>query len=126
MSLVALVAAGCAAFPPAGSHEADRQLVIRVAEFLRADDHEAEQRLPSLADRQPAELESALRTVLSGPPLWGEASPKTGLLPDRPIEVEGVTRRYGLYVPPAYQPTRSYPLIICLHGAGFDGDTYLE
>jgi len=126
VTLIVLVTAGCAAFPPARPHEADRQLVIRVAEFLRADDHEAEQRLPSLAGRQPAELESALRTVLSGPPLWGEASPKTGLLPNLPIEVEGVTRRYGLYVPPTYQPTRSYPLIICLHGAGFDGDTYLE
>jgi predicted esterase len=123
---MALVTTGCAAFLQARSHDADRQLVARVAEFLRADDHEAEQQLPSLAGRRPAELESAIRTVLSGPPLWGELPPKTGKLPNLPIEVEGVTRRYGLYVPPSYQPARSYPLIICLHGAGFDGDTYLE
>jgi predicted esterase len=33
---------------------------------------------------------------------------------------------YGLYVPETYGPSRKYPLIICLHGAGFDGDTYLD
>ena len=34
--------------------------------------------------------------------------------------------RYGLYVPPSYRPSRPYPLILCLHGAGFTGDTYLD
>jgi pimeloyl-ACP methyl ester carboxylesterase len=101
-------------------------LAARVAEYLRADDREAGRILPLLVSHPPAELESALHQVLSGPLLWQEETPETGLLPNRPIEVDGTTRRYALYVPPSYQPTRSYPLILCLHGAAFNGDSYLE
>lgn len=130
--LAALAATGCAAVIPSPHHSPtphtsnDGRLIASVAEYLRADDHEAGQLQPSLASRPPAELESALDQVLSGPPVWGDKTPKTGLLPNLPIQVDGTTRRYGLYVPPSYQPVRGYPLIICLHGAGFNGDSYLE
>lgn len=121
-----MAAGGCAATLPSRPHQADAQLTARVADFLRAGDRDAGRLLPLLSSRPPAEVESALREVLSGPPLWEEAQPNTGLLPGRSIDVDGVMRRYGLYVPPSYQPARSYPFIICLHGAGFDGDAYLE
>jgi predicted esterase len=50
----------------------------------------------------------------------------TGHLPSQIIRVNGELRRYGLYIPPNYDSTRAFPLIICLHGAGFDGDSYLD
>jgi pimeloyl-ACP methyl ester carboxylesterase len=136
--LAALAATGCAAVVPATDHSPvphssptsrssnDSRLAARVAEYLRVDDQEAGRILPSLVNRPPAELESVLDQVLSGPLLWEDEPPKTGLLPNLPIQVDGTIRRYGLYVPPSYQPARSYPLIICLHGAGFNGDSYLD
>lgn len=49
-----------------------------------------------------------------------------GIQPDQPISVHGHVHRFGLYVPPSYDPARSYGLIVCLHGAGFTGDSYLK
>jgi dienelactone hydrolase len=50
----------------------------------------------------------------------------TGLQPGQPAQVRGRAYSYGLYVPETYLPTKAYALVICLHGAGFTGDAYLE
>ena len=39
---------------------------------------------------------------------------------------EGVLFGYALYVPSGYQPATAYPLVLCLHGAGFTGEAYLD
>lgn len=44
----------------------------------------------------------------------------------RPVRVRGRTYSFGLYVPDSYRPTKDYGLVVCLHGAGFTGDSYLE
>ena len=49
-----------------------------------------------------------------------------GLQSSVPMHVHGHTFRYGLYVPSNYEPSKPYALVICLHGAGFTGDAYLE
>ncbi|MDE3018061.1 MAG: hypothetical protein KGI53_03495 [Nitrospirota bacterium] len=49
-----------------------------------------------------------------------------GLQPSLPVMVRERTFRYGLYVPPTYSPAKDYALVLCLHGAGFTGDAYLE
>ena len=49
-----------------------------------------------------------------------------GRQPSQSILVRGNQMSYGLFVPPSYDPTKSFPLIVCLHGAGFTGDSYLE
>ena len=49
-----------------------------------------------------------------------------GLYPNVPVQVRGKTQGYGLYVPSSYGPDTSYPLVICLHGAGFTGASDLE
>ena len=54
------------------------------------------------------------------------ASQTVGLQPGVPLRVHGRTFRYGLYVPATYEPSKAYALVICLHGAGFTGDAYLE
>ena len=100
----------------------------QVRDYLRADGPEAERRLAPLATRSPAELERALRRLLADPSFWRSSgvSPATGLLPGQSIQVGNRTHRYGLYVPSSYRPERAYPLMLCLHGAGFNGDSYLE
>ena len=54
-----------------------------------------------------------------------EAAP-VGMLPNQPVRVRGRILSYGLFVPPAYDPEVAFPLVVCLHGAGFTGDSYLE
>jgi len=46
--------------------------------------------------------------------------------PHLPIEVHGLDHSFGLFVPASYKPEKSMPLVVCLHGAGFTGDAYLE
>lgn len=120
--LVLLSLVACARLPAAGE-AGPSDLSDRVGAYLRADEEMAQNLLPDLARRPVSELESALRSALAAP--RGQDAP-TGMLPDRPIEVSGHPLGYGLYVPESYVPSRPYPLIICLHGAGFSGDSYLE
>jgi dienelactone hydrolase len=54
------------------------------------------------------------------------AAQSVGLQPGVLLRVRSRTFRYGLYVPLSYDPSKSYALVICLHGAGFTGDAYLE
>ena len=49
-----------------------------------------------------------------------------GMLPSQPVRVRGRSSSYGLFVPSAYDPEVAFPLVVCLHGAGFTGDSYLE
>lgn len=98
----------------------------QISAYLMADEEQAAPLLQALADVPLDQLEPALQQVLTGPALWRRESIETGMLPDRLIEVDGEARRYGLYVPPTYRPDRAYPLVLCLHGAGFQGDAYLE
>jgi len=42
------------------------------------------------------------------------------------VKVRGQDSPFALYVPPSYAPDQPYPLIVCLHGAGFTGEAYLE
>lgn len=51
--------------------------------------------------------------------------PHTGSL-HKSIEVAGYEMSYAMHVPKNYDAKKSYPLIICLHGAGFVGDSYID
>ncbi len=65
-------------------------------------------------------VEAAIHAV----PQFGKAP--VGAQPRRSIVVRGRNAEYSLYVPPSYSPDQSYPLIVCLHGAGFTGQAYLS
>jgi len=84
------------------------------------DSREATRLLEKLLDHPIPELLKALKAPRNYP-----AAP-TGRLPEQTILVDGEENLYGLYVPKDYQSAQAYPLIICLHGAGFDGDSYLD
>ena len=50
----------------------------------------------------------------------------TGTIPDERIDVQGHAYHLALSVPLTYQPAKGYGLVVCLHGAGFTGEAYLE
>ena len=49
-----------------------------------------------------------------------------GQLPDERIRVHGSTYSLAISIPLTYEPRKAYGLVLCLHGAGFGGDAYLE
>lgn len=50
----------------------------------------------------------------------------TGTIPDERIDVQGRAHQLSLFVPQTYQSAKGYGLVVCLHGAGFSGEAYLE
>jgi poly(3-hydroxybutyrate) depolymerase len=49
-----------------------------------------------------------------------------GTIPDERVDVQGRAYHLALSVPLTYQPMNGYGLVVCLHGAGFTGEAYLE
>ena len=49
-----------------------------------------------------------------------------GTLPDERVQIQGRIYPLALSIPLTYQPSKGYGLVVCLHGAGFTGDVYLE
>lgn len=49
-----------------------------------------------------------------------------GTLPEERIQIQGRDYPLALSIPLTYQPSKGYGLVVCLHGAGFTGDVYLE
>jgi hypothetical protein len=50
----------------------------------------------------------------------------TGTIPDGKVDAQGRAYNLALSVPQTYQQAKAYGLVVCLHGAGFTGEAYLE
>ena len=50
----------------------------------------------------------------------------TGVIFGEQVDVHGHVYDLALSVPSTYEPAKSYGLVLCLHGAGFTGDAYME
>jgi predicted esterase len=95
-----------------------------VWEYLLTNDAgQADRLLPQILNRYDGNPDALKQAIRSGPPYTTQP---VGVLPDERIVLRDRAYRYSLYVPPSYFPTESYALIVCLHGAGFSGDAYLE
>ena len=104
--------------------ESGRFLATLVAKYLTVDDRErAEASLQSILAHPEASLERVGEVILESRTY--KAAP-VGMLPSQPVLVRGNSLSYGLFVPPGYDPEVALPLVVCLHGAGFTGDSYLE
>ena len=79
--------------------------------------------LADIQGRPEASIE-AIATILQETPRYEVQL--LGAQPSRSVTVRGVERSYALYVPETYQPEQAYPLILCLHGAGFTGEASLD
>jgi|SRR5579884_1018248 pimeloyl-ACP methyl ester carboxylesterase len=99
-------------------------LASLVQDYMTAGDADQADRLLGSILRHPDATVPTVRQVLQAGRPYTRAP--VGLQPNEPIGVRGGTYRFGLYVPPSYEPTKDYALVVCLHGAGFTGDQYLE
>jgi len=92
--------------------------------YLETTDGEHAARLiTEILKHQEANIETITTIIRAG---RSYAIEPVGMQPGVPVRVRERTFRYGLYVPPSYLPTKDYALVVCLHGAGFTGDAYLE
>lgn len=91
-----------------------------------------------LDDPDAARAESTLQTILTHPDATIDRAGRAvqterayvaqpaGTMADEQITVHDRSYHYALSVPLSYVPTKSYGLVVCLHGAGFTGESYLE
>jgi predicted esterase len=99
-------------------------LHARVLMYLDEQDAEkAERLLTTLLSDPDATVESLSRIIQTGR-VYG-AQP-VGTMPDETVVVHDRSYHYALAVPLTYQPAKGYGLVVCLHGAGFSGDAYLD
>src|SRR4026208_1364533 len=84
---------------------------------------EAERLLQAVQQHPDRSIERDIRII---EPERSYDSRPIGTLPDERVRVQGQSYALALSVPLTYQPSRGYALIVCLHGAGFTGDVYLE
>ncbi|TLY19380.1 MAG: hypothetical protein E6K68_09760, partial [Nitrospirae bacterium] len=102
----------------------DPALQTSIYEYLDTPDAErADQLLAGILGRQDATPEAVSTILASGRTYRAEP---VGVLPSRELRLGGRVFSYGQYVPDSYRPDKAYGLVICLHGAGFTGDSYLE
>ena len=132
--LVGFVLTSLGLFPDRSAWSTDPQLVgavntdanplaSLVQQYLQADSKTQDELKDLILSRPDANLEVITDIIQAGTVY---AKMPVGILPSQPIRVKRQTYEYGLYVPQTYDPSFSFALIICLHGAGFSGDSYLE
>lgn len=83
----------------------------------------AESTLQAVLAHPEATIDQVSRLIQTGRS-YGEQP--LGTMADERITVRDRTYQYALSVPLTYQPMKGYGLVVCLHGAGFTGDAYLE
>ncbi len=111
----------------AAGSAAERQvssLRVLILEYLAIEDGlKADDLLRQIVSRDDATLTTVTSILREG---RSYMSAPVGLQPGQEIAVGTRVFEYGLYVPKNYRPEQAYPLVVCLHGAGFTGDAYLE
>ena len=106
------------------SEPAREALHLLIQEYLATSDADkADAVLQQILSREEATV-ALVTSILHEGPTHGPAP--VGAQPGQEVRVDSQLFRYGLYVPPDYGPEKAYGLVICLHGAGFSGDSYLE
>jgi hypothetical protein len=96
--------------------ELSGEIASDLSAYLReTDDAKARGREKKLAQFPVSQLVEAFRSLK--PP--GVAS--VGRQPDKSLDIGGEGAKYSLFVPKDYSPLKPYPVMICLHGTGFDG-----
>ncbi|HET9845236.1 MAG TPA: hypothetical protein VFQ02_05770, partial [Nitrospira sp.] len=88
-----------------------------------ADSTEAERLLEVLLNHPDTSVERITRIIETERPY--DAEP-IGTVANEGVRVEGQTYAVALSIPLTYRSANGYALVVCLHGAGFTGDAYLE
>ena len=112
---------GIAVAQTAAGHQHLPELVFQYLDS--SESAEAERLLEAIEQHPDVSIERVIRIIETE---RGYDSRPIGTLADERIQVQGHTYGLALSIPLTYQPSKGYGLIICLHGAGFTGDAYLE
>ena len=108
----------------AGTKSPTDALAVLVSEYIESPDPEtADRLLTDILGRADATIAAIEPLLAAGRPYRDQS---VGMQPGQDVQVGSRAFRYGLYVPSGYTPDKPYGLVVCLHGAGFTGDTYLE
>ena len=128
--MVALVALPIRAHSPLEMEKSEafessgRSLSSLVKAYVLEDSPEKANELLADIQHMPEANVESISIILQQPTPY-EAQP-VGAQPRRSIRVRGVDAEYALYVPPSYSPDKPMAFILCLHGAGFTGEAYLD
>lgn len=99
-------------------------LAAQVWQYITTEDGDhARSVLASIVQRPDATVQAVQDVLRQGQP---HGLQPVGMLPDEQVVVRDRPYRLSLSVPQSYEPTRDYALIVCLHGAGFTGEAYLD
>ena len=107
-----------------GSADESKTLAATVFQYLdTTDSEEADRILKGIQAHPNASIERVAEIIRTGRTY--EPQP-TGMFPEQQIVVRGRAYPLSLSIPATYDPTKRIGLVVCLHGAGFAGDAYLE
>lgn len=99
-------------------------LASQVWQYLTTQESErAHAILTSIVHRPEATIQVVQDILRKGQP---HGLQPVGILPDEQVVVRDRPYRLSLSIPQSYEPTHDYALVVCLHGAGFTGEAYLD
>ena len=107
--------------PPAPALDSLAPLVFQYLDT--GDSDEADRLLQTILSHADASIETVSRIIQAERTYQSQPM---GTLPDEQITIRGRAYPLSVSVPLTYQPAKGYGLVVCLHGAGFTGDEYLE
>jgi len=100
------------------------EMKTQVFRYLDSTDtDEAARTLQAMLSDPNATIDQAIRIIQTE---RDYAPQPNGTIPDERVDVQGRAYHLALSVPLTYQPAKGYGLVVCLHGAGFTGEAYLE
>ena len=101
-----------------------QELSAQLWQYMTTEDSDqAGKLLPAILQRPDATLQTLQTLLRKGRP---HSLQPVGLLPDEQVVMRDRIYQYSLSVPQSYEPIRDYALVVCLHGAGFTGEAYLD
>lgn len=100
------------------------RLAPLVFQYLDATDGEEADRLLQDIQSHPDASIRQITAMIQAGRVSGEQP--TGTFPDQQVFVRGQVYPLSMVVPSSYAPSKPIGLVVCLHGAGFDGEAYLE
>ncbi len=108
----------------AGEESSPPDLASQIWHYLTTQDSvQADSTLASIVQRPDATLQAVQDILRNGQP---HGLQPVGMLPDEQVVVRDRPYRLSLSIPQSYEPTKQYALVVCLHGAGFTGEAYLD
>jgi len=100
------------------------RLASLVFQYLDTQDGAEADRVLRVIRAHPDASIGQVTAIIQAERVYGEEP--IGTLADQQIFVRGQAYPLSVVIPSSYDPSKRIGLVVCLHGAGFDGEAYLE